>query len=56
MESPLYGAPFKGYGGIPFYQTLILGGLAGSNTCALGGTAVGNAVGIPAGAAVPKYS
>ena len=48
--SNLYPPAFKAYGGIPFFQTLILGGLAGSDTCALGGTAVGNAVGIPAAA------
>ena len=48
--SNLYPPAFKAYGGIPFFQTLILVGLAGIDTCAIGGTAVGNAVGIPAAA------
>tara|TARA_B100000767_G_scaffold122781_1_gene116946 strand:- start:11284 stop:14193 length:2910 start_codon:yes stop_codon:yes gene_type:complete len=32
----LYGGAFDGYGGIPFYQTWVLGGLAGSAVCASG--------------------
>ena len=47
-SSLVYGGQFDAYGGIPFYQTLILGGLGGSDTCALGGTPVGDAAGIPA--------
>ena len=47
-SSLVYGGQFDAYGGIPFYQTLILGGLGGSDTCALGGTPTGDAAGIPA--------
>ena len=32
----LYGGAFDAYGGIPFYQTWVLGGLAGSAVCASG--------------------
>jgi outer membrane receptor protein involved in Fe transport len=46
-SSMVYGGQFAAYGGIPFYKTMILGGLAGSDTCALGGTPAGNAAGIP---------
>ena len=47
---------FDAYGGLDFYQTLILGGLSGSSTCALGGTPTGNFVGIPPAAAGPPAS
>jgi hypothetical protein len=32
----LYGGAFNAYGGIPFYQTWVLGGLSGSAVCASG--------------------
>tara|TARA_B110000008_G_C16936070_1_gene550622 strand:- start:40 stop:1863 length:1824 start_codon:yes stop_codon:yes gene_type:complete len=35
-SSLVYGGQFDAYGGIPFYQTLILGGLSGSDACASG--------------------
>ena len=35
-SSLVYGGQFDAYGGIPFYQTLILGGLGGSDVCASG--------------------
>nr|MDA7554559.1 TonB-dependent receptor [Gammaproteobacteria bacterium] len=35
-SSLVYGGQFDAYGGIPFYQTLILGGLSGSAACASG--------------------
>lgn len=35
-SSLVYGGQFDAYGGLPFYQTLILGGLAGSDVCASG--------------------
>ena len=35
-SSLVYGGQFDAYGGIPFYQTLILGGLSGSAVCASG--------------------
>ena len=34
--SALYGGAFDNYGGLGFYQTWVLGGLNGSDTCALG--------------------
>ena len=34
--SALYGGQFNNYGGLGFYQTWVLGGLNGSDTCALG--------------------
>ena len=48
-SSLVYGGQFDAYGGIPFYQTLILGGLGGSDVCASG--ALGAAA-----AAVPATS
>ena len=35
-SSLVYGGQFDAYGGLPFYQTLILGGLSGSDACASG--------------------
>ena len=39
----LYGGAFDAYGGIPFYQTWVLGGLAGSAACASGALGAGAA-------------
>jgi len=47
---------FDAYGGLDFYQTLILGGYTGSDNCALGGTPIGNLVGVPPAAAGPPAS
>ena len=47
----LYGGAFNAYGGIPFYQTWVLGGLAGSAVCASG--ALGAAAAASASTANP---